>query len=1292
MTAHGGGLADRAVEVIHDGGPEARPRWTSSSGLLVTDRLVLTAAHAVPPGGTVTVRRADKVELPAMVRLLGDVTTADLALLELAEPVGWLPRLGFATVRRGVARQVDGCRGVGYPQFRTAGRDGGTPVRDTAQLDGVIPTDEQRIADLLTLRVAGAPRPLPAQQEALGASAWSGVSGTVVVTAYQGSDVVVGVVTEHQPRAGDAALTLTPVHHIDRLPDAAAWWALLGTAPDLLPALPDERPRPAYAATLAEVAARTPALLERAAELAELAAFAAGEPDRGGQGCRWLVAPPWAGKTALVAHLAVRPPAGVDVVAYLMQRRALDASGARFLTAVTGQLAYLLDEPAPAVADAAALAQLWRRAAERAARLDRRLLLVVDGLDEDLRPRGERSVASLLPAAVPGRAHVLVTSRHTWEPPDDLDPDHPLWTVPPRPIGQAVPAARVEQRAAQELRGLLDDAPARRLLGLLAAAGGPLRVAELAALDGADPFEVEAALRDRAGRVLDGTGGAWRFAHQTLLDECRDTVFGPERLAPYAAAVDGWADAWRDRSWPVDTPRHLLEFHPWALLARGATDRLSGLVTDPRWLTAALAATGVDAVLALLRSVPQAAVRPLLRLVEVEAHRLRAGDGVAVAAQLCLAAAHAGEPPDRLARWQEAVRRDGAGLVPLSATRRAGAALLRSLDPRAGQVWTVRFLDDATVLTGDGEGRLLVWDLADGTSQQLGAHDAAVHGAAVAPDGRTVLSCGNDRMVRLHHRDGTAPGRLPERLSRNFGQIWAVAYAPDGRSFAAAGRDRQVRVWDTVGLGERIVGEHPDQVRALAYTPDGRFLVSGGRDAAVRVWALDGGTGSFLGGHDGWVETVAVTPDGAYAVAGSYDGVVRLWPLDGGPFRDLGHHDAQVWTVAVSPDGAWAVSGAGDGRVLAWPLAPGRPALPRELGVHDAPVRCVAVSPDGRHVISSAAEGPVRLWDLAGTDVPPTDEPSPAGPAAARAFSGERPVVSGPDGFSWPPDEPSPASGAAAAQTAPGAGRVADGGSAPGEAPITALAVSPDGHRVYAGHHDGTVVCLENGGVSVLGGHGTPVRALAVVGADVVAAGDDGVLRVWGARPAVLGTHGSPVRALAYGGDVLVCAGTEASVTRWPGLRRSGGVDVGREVMALARDTDGTLVTGHVSGTVRRIGPDEQVTRLRGGGAQVWAVDVRDGLAVTGDRSGQVLLWRLADGTCRPLGAHRGAVSGVAFAGAGLVASAGEDGVRVWDAARAEPVAYVATGPVTALAAGGGTVATASRELGLVRWQVRPRR
>ena len=54
---------------------------------------------------------------------------------------------------------------------------------------------------------------------------------------------------------------------------------------------------------------------------------------------------------------------------------------------------------------------LWEQAVRRAAQCGRHLLLVVDGLDEDLHPPGSPSVASLLPTLVDTHAHVLVTSR-----------------------------------------------------------------------------------------------------------------------------------------------------------------------------------------------------------------------------------------------------------------------------------------------------------------------------------------------------------------------------------------------------------------------------------------------------------------------------------------------------------------------------------------------------------------------------------------------------------------------------------------------------------------------------------------------------------------------------------------------------------------------------------------------------------------------------------------------------------------------------------------------------------------
>jgi hypothetical protein len=101
---------------------------------------------------------------------------------------------------------------------------------------------------------------------------------------------------------------------------------------------------------------------------------------------------------------------------------------------------------------------LWERAAQHAADQGRQLLLVVDGLDEDLRPGGH-SVAGWLPGRLPGLpARVLVASRLFPRLPDDVDPAHPLAALTPDGLYTLMDsphAVRLRELAGQEISRLL---------------------------------------------------------------------------------------------------------------------------------------------------------------------------------------------------------------------------------------------------------------------------------------------------------------------------------------------------------------------------------------------------------------------------------------------------------------------------------------------------------------------------------------------------------------------------------------------------------------------------------------------------------------------------------------------------------------------------------------------------------------------------------------------------------------------------------------------------------------------
>jgi hypothetical protein len=146
---------------------------------------VLTAAHVVAGAVSVVVRDPGKREYGAMAdpRFVGDVDGPgpDPALVEIDDPAfsidlardwagggltgtvrrgadGALPRGRLSVVRRDPVTHTD--RGAGH-----RGRDRRCP--------GVVGS----VRGLLSVQVTGAPRALPPEQTALGASEWSGMSG-----------------------------------------------------------------------------------------------------------------------------------------------------------------------------------------------------------------------------------------------------------------------------------------------------------------------------------------------------------------------------------------------------------------------------------------------------------------------------------------------------------------------------------------------------------------------------------------------------------------------------------------------------------------------------------------------------------------------------------------------------------------------------------------------------------------------------------------------------------------------------------------------------------------------------------------------------------------------------------------------------------------------------------------------------------------------------------------------------------------------------------------------------------
>ncbi|MCW6006436.1 hypothetical protein K1W54_17910 [Micromonospora sp. CPCC 205371] len=566
---------------------------------------MLTAAHATADAVLLRLRfdAGRSTERTVEAAVLWRCADHDLAIL-IFEPA---PDDQVASVRYGRMSDrhaVIGVHAAGFPRWKARTRPDGRQFRDLHVADGTLAVLSNRRSGSLEVTVAP-----PREDPDPDVSPWQAMSGA----ALWAGNRVIGLIVEHHRAEGLNRLTAC---RIDRCIEGAAtkrnelirWLGIADAANivDVVPTPPAQRTLSGYAAQVGDIAPAR-GLLDRETELDELAAFCAGD-----EPYVWWQADPWAGKSALMSTFVLNPPAGVDVVSFFVTGRLASQSDSdAFTEALLDQLHALLGEdPLPQLSLAGRdphRRDLLGKAAERARADGRRLVLVVDGLDEDTGTAPEvrrASIAKLLPKHPAEGLRIILAGRPHPPIPDDVDADHPLRTCRIRRLSPSPHARAIEHDATHQLRQLLNGAQEHvDILGLIAASGGGLSLADLTDLTGIPPFKLSGALHSAFGRTVArrdrGPGrpeaaSVYLFAHDKLR-ETAEQQLGRSLLTTYRDKIHSWADRHHAAGWPADTPAYLLNDYPRTLFTEENLGRLVAYAIDPDRHDRLLEATGGDA-------------------------------------------------------------------------------------------------------------------------------------------------------------------------------------------------------------------------------------------------------------------------------------------------------------------------------------------------------------------------------------------------------------------------------------------------------------------------------------------------------------------------------------------------------------------------------------------------------------------------------------------------------------------------------------------------------------------------
>lgn len=281
---------------------------------------------------------------------------------------------------------------------------------------------------------------------------------------------------------------------------------------------------------------------------------------------------------------------------------------------------------------------------------------------------------------------------------------------------------------------------------------------------------------------------------------------------------------------------------------------------------------------------------------------------------------------------------------------------VKTTDGVPAELAAVEFFDESSIVVGDHEGFVRVFDLEQRIEVWKRSVSSRVNSIAFNAE-KGVIAVGSDSgEINLLDRSGEIIQDPIVTQSRVVG----VRYSPDG-NYLAVGSESGLQVFDETGqVMLDMLHDHAGTVQGLSFNISGDFIYWGGSGSYLWYCEITGGCNRMVG-VDQWVYSIDGSPSGRFT-AYSEGGVVEFFDHALQKRQRLVDSGGHIFSIRFDPNGRFLAVGASDHQLSFYDIRAQK--LVAMDNSHSDQIYDLAFSPDGSKLVAVDSGGQISVRDV----------------------------------------------------------------------------------------------------------------------------------------------------------------------------------------------------------------------------------------------------------------------------------------------------------------------------------------